>query len=107
MRTKEQIKQENDKCRRALINSNRCKIMLTPGVNESEHRAEILESVRNFDSFTGDNDPHGEHDFGSVSVQGQKYFFKFDYYDENLEYGVDPLEEEPVRVLTIMHSSEY
>lgn len=107
MRTREIIKQENDACRRALVSNAKCKIMLTPGVNESEHRQDILEAVRSFDAFTADNNPHGENDFGSVEVGGEKYFFKFDYYDTDLEYGVDPLEEEPVRVLTIMHSSEY
>nr|WP_236000531.1 DUF3768 domain-containing protein [Bradyrhizobium uaiense] len=26
----------------------------------------MLEAVRRFDSFTRDNDPHGEHDFGAI-----------------------------------------
>jgi hypothetical protein len=74
----------------------------------SEERDQVIEAVRNFDSFTGDNDPHQEHDFGQVIVGGQKYFFKIDYYEASLEYGADPMEDEDiVRVLTIMRADEY
>src|SRR5690349_18395807 len=30
-----------------------------------------IEAVRAFSTFTADNDPHGEHDFGSVTVAWQ------------------------------------
>ncbi|MDH2406057.1 DUF3768 domain-containing protein [Bradyrhizobium sp. SSUT18] len=33
---------------------------------EPDRLAELLEAVRRFDSFTRDNDPHGEHDFGAI-----------------------------------------
>jgi hypothetical protein len=105
--TKEQVKQDNDKLRKSLANTSRSRVVLTPGVRESDNQSEILEAIRSFDSFSGDNDPHGEHDFATVKVGGESYMFKIDYYDLNTEYGVDPTEEDCIRVLTIMHASEY
>jgi hypothetical protein len=34
----------------------------------SETQVSIWEMVRRFDKFTEDNDPHGEHDFGSFGM---------------------------------------
>jgi hypothetical protein len=34
----------------------------------------LLLALRRFDSFTPDNDPHGEHDFGALDFKGQRYF---------------------------------
>ncbi|WGR93650.1 DUF3768 domain-containing protein [Bradyrhizobium sp. ISRA443] len=48
---------------------------------DSDRLAELLDGVRKFDNFTRDNDPHGEHDFGSIDLHSQRYFFKIDYYD--------------------------
>ena len=45
-------------------------------------RARAIELTRTFDEFTSDNDPHEEHDFGSFEIDGQKFFFKHDYYDK-------------------------
>ena len=42
---------------------------------------ELLDLVRWFDAFTPDNDPYGEHDFGSFSYAGETFFWKWDYYD--------------------------
>ena len=60
-----------------------------------------------FDAFTKDNDPWHEHDFGKFSVGGEEYMFKIDYYDENLQYGADPLTQPFRRVLTILRADEY
>jgi hypothetical protein len=75
----------------------------------SQDRAAILLSIKLFDDFSEENDPYGEHDFGSVDHQGETYFWKFDYWDENYECGSeDPSDlAKTRRVLTIMHSSEY
>lgn len=106
--TLQQVKEANDQVRKTLIPvPGRSQIYLTPGVSEADNRGEILQAVREFDNWTGDNDPHGEHDFGQVVVNKIKYFFKIDYYDMNLEFGVDPKEEDCIRVLTIMEASEY
>jgi hypothetical protein len=67
--------------------------------------------VKRYSKFTTDNDPYGEHDFGSIEHVGQKFFWKIDYFDRqsNLtlgtEYPDDPAKCE--RVLTIMLASEY
>ena len=65
--------------------------------------------VRLFDKFDSNNDPHGEHDFGSFELHGRKVFWKIDYYDRDLEYGSpDPTDPAvTTRVLTIMLAEEY
>lgn len=66
-------------------------------------------AVREFNAFRPDNDPYGEHDFGSIDVDGHHLFWKIDYYDPTLSYG----SEDPAvaaltaRVLTVMLASEY
>lgn len=66
-------------------------------------------AVSSFDNFTPDNDPYGEHDFGSVNVAGQHLFWKIDYYDPSLCYGSEDPADLAVtrRVLTVMLASEY
>ena len=68
-----------------------------------------LAAVRSFDAFTVDNDPYGEHDFGCVTVEGEKVFWKIDYYDTTLCYGSeDPADPaQTTRVITIMLAHEY
>lgn len=71
------------------------------------HKA--MEAVRSFDRFDEDNDPHGEHDFGSIEIDGQTIFWKIDLYAPDLKPGSshpsDP--EHTHRVLTVMLASEY
>ena len=68
---------------------------------------EVFVRVRDFAEFNEDNDPYGEHDFGSFTVSGVKIFWKIDYYDEALKGWCDPLSPDCVRVLTIMRADEY
>ena len=72
-------------------------------------KAAALQRVASFEEFTEDNDPHGEHDFGSFMLVGRKFFWKIDYYDERLEHGSeDPADPaKTTRVLTLMLASEY
>jgi hypothetical protein len=74
-----------------------------------EFVADALAAVRTFDDFTGGNDPYKEHDFGSAMVQGQKLFWKIDYYDPSMMYGSeDPGDPKATRrVLTVMLAEEY
>ena len=69
----------------------------------------LLEAIRNFDDFTEDNDPYGEHDCAIVSWEGYRVMFKFDYYDAAMSHGSeDPADpNKTVRVMTIMFPEEY
>jgi Protein of unknown function (DUF3768) len=71
-------------------------------------RARILDAVRRFDAFDEGNDPYGEHDFGAVTVDGVKVFWKIDYYDLALAFGSEHPEDpdQTVRVLTVMLPEE-
>ena len=59
----------NDGLRRTFA---RGRVVMTPGVAElpEERLTQVLERVRHFDEFTPDNDPHGDHDFGSFEIAG-------------------------------------
>jgi hypothetical protein len=85
--------------------------VLTRGVNAlgAELVACALAKVRAFDRFNEDNDPHGEHDFGSFDLCGSSLFWKIDYYDLDLENGSEDPADPAIttRVLTIMLAEEY
>ncbi len=87
------------------------KVMMTDGVaalpEDTQHA--IFHAVQHYDSFTRENDPHGEHDFGNVVVGRVSCFWKIDYYDHTLTCGSeDPTNPDiTTRVLTIMLASEY
>lgn len=74
-----------------------------------EETGEVIKLIRSFNDFTEDNDPYGEHSFGSVEYNGQKYFWKIDYYDLTFTKGSeDPSDPSKTnRVMTIMTSQEY
>ena len=86
-------------------------VLLTAGIDSMsmDDKANILSKVRNFNDFTEDNDPYGEHDFGSFDYKGNKIFFKIDYYDLNYEFmSKNPANPDITnRVLTILLSCEY
>lgn len=98
----------NDAFRQSLIGG---QVMLTAGVNDldGKSKAKLLNKVRNFETFTKNNDPHGEHDFGKIEIEGQNYFWKIDYYNLTLDGGSEDPANPAVttRVLTIMRSDEY
>ena len=87
------------------------RIMLTHGILDLGSAAveRVLHAVAAFDGFGPDNDPHDEHDFGAITIDGQKVFWKIDCYDKRLEYGSpDPADPDvTARVLTIMLAAEY
>jgi hypothetical protein len=66
-----------------------------------------MKAIETYDTFTPDNDPYCEHDFGSLVWKGKKIFWKIDYYDQSLKYGEDPLSPKCRRLITIMLASEY
>jgi Protein of unknown function (DUF3768) len=82
-------------------------VMVTPGVQALPDMLGLIQAVQRFDRFTTDNDPYGEHDFGSIVWHTEKTYWKIDYYDQALQYGHDPLSPECRRVLTVLLASEY
>lgn len=87
------------------------KVMMTAGVDALPDmvKAAALNEVASFTSFSENNDPYGEHDFGSFELCSRKFFWKIDYYDKELQYGSeDPADpEKTTRVLTLMLAEEY
>ena len=104
MRT-ERIRELNDAFRKSFKGG---KVVATQGVaalgDHEYHR--VLQAVQEFSDFNNDNDPHGEHDFGSFEYHHQKFFWKIDLYEEPGVKGTDP---QPVvkRVLTIMLAEDW
>ena len=102
------IRALNDRFRSSLAGG---RVLLTRGVSEKGQGfvAAALAAVQAFTAFTPENDPHGEHDFGSLTVEGTKLYFKIDYYDALERYGSeDPADPEvTTRVLTILLPEEY
>jgi hypothetical protein len=75
----------------------------------TEKAVRAIEEVKAFETFTSDNDPYGEHDFGAFDVAGQRLFWKIDYYNLLLDGGSpDPTDTSvTLRVLTVMLALEY
>jgi hypothetical protein len=82
-------------------------VTITPGVQELPDLFGLLDAVRQFNKWTQDNDPYGEHDFGQFSWGSEKIFWKIDYYDQDLRYWEDPVSPSCQRILTVMLASEY
>ena len=86
-------------------------VVMTASVHELPAcvKADALMKVASFNSFTKDNDPHGEHDFGSFELVSRKFFWKIDYYDKEGEHGSeDPANPDLTsRVLTLMLAEDY
>ena len=117
--TTKKVAKLNDKLRDQIfskpntsVNFIKDKIMLSKGVSEmpTQQQMYILNRVKNFKKFNIDNDPYGEHDFGSfVDEEDNKIFWKIDYYDNDLKYHSEDKSNpaKTIRVLTIMKASEY
>ena len=108
MASTSKIAELNDKLRQTGEGG---RVVMTSGVAAmgSDFIRSAVEAVRTFSTFTEDNDPYGEHDFGIVEVVGETLYWKIDYYDQNQQgHSPDPANPElTVRMLTIMLASEY
>lgn len=86
-------------------------VVITPGITSlpQKDQSAIAEKVQTFSDFSEDNDPHGEHDFGAFEHNGNRIFWKIDYYDQALKYGSEDPANPSItrRVLTIMLANEY
>jgi hypothetical protein len=106
---KKRIRRLNDALRRC--EGENTTVVITAGLQaRGEQFVEaVCIAVASFDDFSGDNDPHKEHDFGAIDLQGEKLFWKIDYYDQSMTMlSPDPASPTATRrVLTIMLASEY
>ena len=107
------IAETNDSFRRAAmkgIKSTEGKAVRTRGVAALGSLTNLFlqAQIAAFDAFTETNDPHGEHDFGCVQLDGcPKVFWKIDYYsDASMDSGADD-KLNAYRVLVIMLADEY
>ena len=89
------------------------RIMMTCGVSQLGIAFTVLAlaKLKSFDIFTKDNDPYGEHDFGSFEVDAHKLFWKIDTFEKGsgLMAGAETPEISATtdRILTIMLAEEY
>jgi Protein of unknown function (DUF3768) len=115
----------NDLARRAMGVA--CTAVATVGFRSlsASNQSSVREFIETYDAFDEDNDPHGERDFGTIYQLGdgrwtterprsrdderERVFWKFDYYDRDLQFGSEDAANPAVtrRVLTIMLADEY
>lgn len=103
------IRELNDRFRAEGLGNG--SVVVTAGIQAEgqDFLLKAVAAVRTFSDFSKDNDPWGEHDFGSVGVDGHKVYWKIDYYTPDLTARSDnPANDgQTQRVLTIMLASEY
>lgn len=104
----ERIRRLNDWLR---IHGSGGRIVMTSGIAalDERMRAKVVASVRGFNAFNDDNDPHGEHDCARIEVEDISVLFKIDYYDLSLSHhSANPSDPDVTcRVLTLMLAEEY
>jgi hypothetical protein len=86
-------------------------LVMTPGIAALGDAAveRLFTAIAVFDDFCFTNDPHEEHDFGSLEINGRLVLFKIDYYDLDLQaHSPDPADPSVTRrVLTLILAEEY
>jgi len=100
------IRKLNDAFRKSFRGG---KIFVTPGVTMRHDLPEIVQRVRDYDTFDQGNDPYGEHDFGTLKIGDDALFWKIDCYDLDMQHA-SPYPADPnvtCRVLTVMLAEEY
>jgi hypothetical protein len=98
----------NDQLRRSLEGG---EVIMTATVDALPEgvKARAVTEMVTFNKFTTDNDPYGEHDFGSFEINGHEFLWKIDYYNAQcLCASEDPSDpEKTTRVLTLMLAQDY
>lgn len=102
----DRIRSLNDQARQTFTG---CRVMITPGIQALTEIDAVMRAVQAFDDFAPDNDPFGEHDFGSFHLADAHMFWRFDYFDLDLSmHSPDPSDPTvTTRVLTVMLAEEY
>lgn len=103
MYSNEDVRRLNDLFRSEMLSDVRHLIVLSPGVEGSPDKSEIIEKVKNEGSFDPD-DP--EHRLGHFELSGQRYSWRIDYFDSEYDLLADPHQGSVSRVLTIMKADE-
>ena len=106
---RKRVQRLNDALRRGDVEHG--SVVVTQGVQALGEATlpAITAKIAEFDAFTTDNDPYGEHDFGALDHGDEKIFWKIDYFDRGLKMH-SPDKANPAvthRVLTIMLASDY
>jgi hypothetical protein len=87
------------------------RIVATVGVSQlgSKFMARAIQAIAVSDDFGRDNDPHKEHDFGTLVIDGVSMFWKIDYYDLEQRYHSEDAADDAktVRIMTILLQEEY
>ena len=87
------------------------RIVMTRNVHAlgADFTLSALDAIAAVDTFTEDNDPYGERDFGIVTIGGTKLYWKIDYYNLAMTGGSeDPSDPaQTLRVMTIMLPKDY
>ena len=100
------IAQKNDELRFSMpFVQKPHRFMMSRGVAclEADKLLSLIKLFREFKDFGKHNDPYGERDFIDLDLDGDKFFLKIDYFDDNFEY----YREDGNRVLLIMRANEY
>jgi len=108
METQKRISELNDTLRKHGVGGEIYLSRIISSLQE-ETQQSIFQAVREFNSFTPNNDPYGERDFGSLHVGEHKIFWKIDYYDSSKQFGSEDPSDPSIttRVMTIMMAHEY
>lgn len=123
LKIKTLIQQKNDNFRKNILylaaKVERRHLHTTPSVSHISYTDEpkfyrLLEFVCELtnECFSEDNDPHNEHDFAFFNFEGERYFFKIDYFkDTKFKEGVEDTEKLNdklcFRVLTLGEADDY
>lgn len=108
LKTSSTVAALNDRFRRTFVGGI---VVTTRGIHSlgPVFVTKMLVAVRGYSNFDEDNDPHGEHDFGSLTIEGCDVFWKIDCFDQSMRHrSEDPANQAITRrVLTIMLAEEY
>ncbi len=86
----------NDKFRKSSAG-----VRLEGGVQAVHNLPGLLWAIRDYDKFDDDNPLDDEHSLGRLDWNGDKIFWKIDYFNETLTDYEDPFSPRCKRVLTV------
>ena len=102
------VRRLNDHLRRFWLGG---RVMVTTGISAlgPQFLEAALVAVAAFDGFDAGDNPYGEHDFGALTVLGERLLWKVDYYNAGMSGGSpDPADPSvTTRVLTVMLAHEW